>query len=197
MRIGARTICTLPIGTPHLPRARRYARPSRWTIPEDACRPAGSSLSHYLGILVARRRFRRPDRHPERSAQCRIEHDLARPSWLSTMRWASAACESGRTHSIRGTTLPCAAASRQCGRSDGRIARHALDRDALVVEMREVDRDIRSGMRARGHQPTVHADGAERQRQYVGIGDVVIEHVDALAAGESSSPRREHSASRN
>ena len=41
------------------------------------------------------------------------------PSCSSTMRWASAARDSGSTRSIWGMTFPCAAASRQCGRSEG------------------------------------------------------------------------------
>ena len=55
-----------------------------------------------------------------RCTQRRIEHDLALTFVLldQAMRF-SGACASGSTRSICGTTLPCAAAARQCGRSDG------------------------------------------------------------------------------
>ena len=72
-------------------------------------------------------------------------------------------------------------ALRQIGRI---VAGPAADGDLLVIEMREIDRHVRPAMRARGHQPSAEAERHERERQHLRIGDVVVDHVDALAAGE-------------
>src|SRR5499433_3178502 len=66
----------------------------------------------------------------------------------------------------------------------GVVAGAALDGDALVIEVREVDRDVRPRMRSGGDQSAVEADGAEGLRQHLRIGDVVVEYVDALATGQ-------------
>ena len=72
-------------------------------------------------------------------------------------------------------------AFRQVGRI---VAGPAADGDLLVIEVRHIDRHVRSAMRARGHQPSAEAERHERERQHLRIGDVVVDHVDALAAGE-------------
>src|SRR6516165_1644729 len=64
------------------------------------------------------------------------------------------------------------------------MARHALDGDPLVIEMREIDRHVRSGMGARSHQTAIHADCPESLWQHPRISDVVVQHVDALAVGD-------------
>ena len=64
------------------------------------------------------------------------------------------------------------------------IARPALDGDLVVVEMGEVDGHVRSGMRAGGHQPAAEAERVKGLRQHLGVGDIVVEHVDAACLGE-------------
>src|SRR6516165_9680150 len=64
------------------------------------------------------------------------------------------------------------------------MARHALDGDPLVIEMREIDRHVRSGMGARSHQTAIHADCPESLWHHPRISDVVVQHVDALAVGD-------------
>ena len=71
------------------------------------------------------------------------------------------------------------------------IAGPALDGDALVVEVRKIDRDVGPGMGAGGDQPAVETDGAKGGGQHLRVGDVVVEHVHALAAGEPQHFGRE------
>ena len=74
-----------------------------------------------------------------------------------------------------------------CLKARGQIALarawRALDHDAMIVEVEKIDHDIGAAMGARRHQPPVHANALERLRQNIGVGDVVVENVDALAAG--------------
>jgi hypothetical protein len=64
------------------------------------------------------------------------------------------------------------------------VAGAGLDGDPLLVEVRKIDRHMWSGMRARGHHATAEAERAKCPGQHFRVGDVVVQHVHPLAAGE-------------
>ncbi len=100
------------------------------------------------------------------------------------MRCASAASPSGMTRSMTHAQL---ALSRLLERRDGvGVAAHraAHDRDAMVVEVKEIDRHDRPAMRAGGDQPAIEAERLDRRRDRRRIGDVVVDDIDAFSAGE-------------
>src|SRR5262249_56062383 len=66
----------------------------------------------------------------------------------------------------------------------GAMAWHADDGDAAIVEMVEIDRDLRAAMGAGRHHAAVAAERLEGARKHLGVGDVVVENVDAAAMGE-------------
>src|SRR5947199_6503628 len=63
------------------------------------------------------------------------------------------------------------------------VAGLTLDSDALVIKVREVDRDIRPAVGARGHETPLHSEGAKGRGQNFRIGNVVVEHIGPFAAG--------------
>src|SRR5215510_13443306 len=72
-------------------------------------------------------------------------------------------------------------ALRQIGRL---IARPTDDGDLIMIKVCEIDGHVRPAMGAGGHQASAEAERHEGLGQHFRVGDVVVEHVGALAVGE-------------